>query len=96
MQANTVHIDQGQQLLSELERHYHAFVRAPAKPWLNAEDKAELRQDLERSMKNAQAAIQVMDAQLSGLSPELKGFRDKLVILTTMAETDVKQGSALR
>jgi hypothetical protein len=82
---------QAEQLRAQLDRDYHAFVRIDRKPWINADDRAELRQNLEHSLKRAQAAMQRIAAQPGG-SGDLQALRRKLVVLTTMAEGDLKQG----
>jgi hypothetical protein len=58
---------------------------------MRPEDRHELRQKLERSMKSVQDAVQIIDAQ-PGISPDLKALRGKLAVISTMAEIDLKQG----
>jgi hypothetical protein len=62
-----------------LERTYRAFLTSASKPWLTADDRAELRHDLERSLKSAQAAVEIIDGQ-GAVSPDLKVLRGRLVV----------------
>lgn len=92
MQSTTVRVDQAEHLRTELEKAYRAYGRMPMKPWLRPEDKAEIREDLDRATKSAQAAIAIINQQ-PGASAELQQLRGKLVVLSTMAETDLKQAA---
>jgi hypothetical protein len=64
-------------------------VTSASKPWLTADDRAEFRQGLEASMRNARDAVQIIEAQ-TAVSPTLQALWGKLVVLTTMAEKNLK------
>ena len=81
---------QAQDLLKDLDRRYHAFVRMPNTPWFGPEDRAARRADLQASLQRAQSALALMDGQ-PGLSAELQYLKDKLILLTTVAEADLQQ-----
>jgi hypothetical protein len=90
MPSNTIREDQAEHILSQLDRDYWAYAKIPQKSYLRAEDRAEIRQQLVTSMQQAQSALELMDAQPGGLSPALRQFRGKLIVLTTLAEDDLK------
>jgi hypothetical protein len=89
MQNKTVREDQAQFFLGQLDGAYKAYAKIPQKPYLQAEDKAELWQALEVATKQAQSALAIMDAQ-PGMSPVLQGLKSKLILWSTLAEADLK------
>jgi hypothetical protein len=87
-QAKIAREDQAEDILNGREQPYKACVSSAGKHRLTTDDRAELRQELETSMRKAQDAMQIMDAQ-GGVSPDVKGLRGKLVVLATLPESDL-------
>jgi hypothetical protein len=90
MAGTALREEHAQQAVDTLQRTYHAFARRTNRPGLRAEDLDQLRTDLEHSMRHAQEVLRLMDAQ-PGISADLKGLQDKLVILSTLVESDLAQ-----
>jgi hypothetical protein len=85
-----VRVDQAEDLLTSLEKNYKAFVTTDRKPYLSADDKAAQRHQLQDSVKQAQSAVETMDAQPGGVSADLRPLRSKLVTVSEMAAIDLK------
>jgi hypothetical protein len=79
MQARTAREDQAEDILNGRQQTYKAFVTSTGKHWLTVDDRAECRQGLETSMRNARDPVQIIDVQ-PAISPALQGLRGKLVL----------------
>jgi len=63
--------------------------RMGGKPWLSLEERTEIRRALETSARKAQAAIQQLQEQ-RGVNPIVEELKRRLIVLSTMAERDLK------
>jgi hypothetical protein len=73
----------------DFKRTYRAFVTKASKSWLATDDRAQIRQGREISMRKVRDAVQIIELQ-TAVIPALQVLWGKLVVLTTMTENDLK------